>query len=318
MNPALKWMPLVVSIALVATGCARDGYYHDRNIDYAKAGSSAPLVLPESRDRTRYGNAMPVPETSREFAAADDGFSAPRPPAGMGSARRDYVERRSLDQDSWLVVDAVPDTVWPRLEDFARRQGLSVSSSDPARGVLETAQGRLSVRHGVQAGSSEVRCERGGQVHADCLESLSNYLSGQSQTASALATQQRSNEPQHMRLERQDEGWLLVLRAAPEQVWTELSYQLEEHFDRENREVLLERNAESRDFLVEYMTESERQRGFLSIVFSPDVRQMTQQLRLTLEPAGGETLVRVINESERAFTPDDSREFLERVAALLR
>lgn len=321
MNPALKWMPLVVSIALVATGCAREGYYHDRNIDYVEATSSAPLVLPESRDESRYGNTMPVPQSSSDFVASEDGFSAPRPEEVTRSRRSGDVERRDIAGDSWLVVNAAPNMVWPQLEDFARRQGMNVTASDPRRGVLDTTRGRLSVRSGLRSGSSEVRCEQAGRPHADCLASLNNYLSGQSQTASAsaLASQQMAYDPDRVRLDYRNDEWLLVLDAEPQQAWAELGYQLESHFNQEGRELLLERNSGARDFVVEYKTRSEREGGFLSTLLSPVTDQSPARLRLTLEPAGSnQTVVRVSNESERDFSSDDTRELLERVAALLR
>ncbi|GGY08626.1 hypothetical protein GCM10007160_39990 [Litchfieldella qijiaojingensis] len=322
MNPALKWMPLVVSIALVATGCARDGYYHDRNIDYVDAEPSAPLVLPESRDMARYGNAMPVPEASGDFVPSDEGFSAPRPDEVARSRLRDYVERRDIGEDSWLVVNAQPNTIWPQLEDFARRQGLNVTASDPSRGILETQQARLSVRPGLLRGSSVVRCEQAGRAYADCLSSLSNYLGGQSQTAStasALASQRMANEPERVYLDRHNDEWLLVLGVGPELAWAELGYQLESNFNQGNRELLLESDAASRDFLVEYLPRDERERGFFSGFFGPDAEKMTRRLRLVLVPSGSDrTLVRVSNEGERELSSDDTREFLERVASLLR
>lgn len=320
MNPALKWMPLVVSIALVAAGCARDGYYHDRNIDYVEAERADPLVLPETRNTSRYGDAMPVPDASRDFASSSGKFSAPRPDEVARTRQRDFVQSRTVDQDRWLVVNARPDTVWTQLEDFTRRQGINITDVDPSRGVMETTQGRLVVRPGVQTGVSEVRCERAGGPDENCLASLGNYLSGQSQTASAsaMASQQRADEPRRVRLDQQGNDWVVTVEADPEQTWAELSHQLEANFDQENRERLLERDAERNDFLVEYMTQTERGRGFISIVFSPDVRQTAQRLRVALEPAeGNRTLIRVVNESEKPLTPEDTREFLGRVAALL-
>ena len=34
---ALKWIPLALAAAVTLAGCARDGYYHDRNLDYTEA-----------------------------------------------------------------------------------------------------------------------------------------------------------------------------------------------------------------------------------------------------------------------------------------
>ncbi len=92
MNSALKWLPLAALVALA--GCARDdGYYHDRNIDYADARQAAPLVLPESRNSQRYRDAMPVPEAAGSFRAGGDGFGGACTAAAGRRAYRARVRR---------------------------------------------------------------------------------------------------------------------------------------------------------------------------------------------------------------------------------
>ncbi|MFC3284608.1 lipoprotein, NlpB [Litchfieldella rifensis] len=319
MNPALKWMPLVVSIALVATGCARDGYYHDRNIDYTEAHNAAPLQLPRSSDAIRSHSLMPVPEASREFRTPDDGFVPPRP-QDAGVAMQAYVERREIGAQRWLVVDAAPGEVWPRLEDFASSRGLTVTASDASRGVLTTDSGTLSVRTGLKASVSEVRCEQGGRTDDACLAALERYLSarGQSATASSLASRQATASTNPVHLERRNDDWLLLVEADAERTWAELSDRLEASFDQQGLEMLQQQDPATLAFVVDYLPRARRAGGILSTLLSPVTDQSPARLRLTLEPASGQTLVRVSNESERAFTADDSREFLERVAALLR
>ncbi|WP_245904518.1 lipoprotein, NlpB [Billgrantia lactosivorans] len=323
MNSALKWMPLVAVAALATAGCAREGFYDDRNIDYVEAERSAPLVLPQGRNEQRYRDAMPVPEASGSLNRGDDGFEAPSPErlASGGAVEREFVERREVGSDRWLVVGADPGMVWPQLQDFARARGLQVQSSDDSRGVMETAQGRLSVRQGLRAGDSEIRCDQNGQPVAACLDALEQHFSARSESASAasLAGQQISREDR-LRLEQVDSGeWVVRIPLEIDRVWAELNHQLEADFSVENRRELLEQNPERHDFLVSYMTVSERGRGMLQIILSPDVRQMPQEIRLVLESDGPEsTTLRAVNESERRFTEEDARELLERVSGLLR
>ena len=323
MNSALKWMPLVALAALATAGCAREGFYDDRNIDYVKAQRSAPLVLPEGRNEQRYRDAMPVPEAQGSLRTGGERFRAPTPerlPAGR-EVERDFVERREVGNDRWLVVGADPGMVWPQLQDFARARGLQVQASDDARGMLETAQGRLSVRQGLRAGDSEVRCDQNGRPVADCLDALEQHFSARSATASAasLAGQQISREDR-LRFEQLDSGeWVVRIPLDIDRVWAELSHQLEADFSVEGRRELLEQNPQQHDFLVNYMTASERERGMLQIILSPDVRQMPQEIRLVLESSGPErTTLRAVNESERRFTEGDARELLDRVSGLLR
>lgn len=322
MNSALKWMPLVAAIALVTAGCAREGYYHDRNIDYAEAREGTPLTLPETRNPDRYRDAMPVPEANREFRADEEGFEAPSPQAlgGGRSAEREFVERRSVGRDSWLIVAADPGTVWPQLESFANTRGLDVTSTDSANGVIETRQARLSLRQGLRAGDSEIRCDQGGSPVVECLEALEQYFSARSATASAssLAAQRLAGE-ERLSIEQQGDEWVVTIPLDIDRTWAELSYQLEQEFTVEERRELLESDPQAHDFLISYMTRTERDRNPIQIVFSADVRQMSQQIRLVLESTGPEqTVLRAVNASERDFSPGDQRELLERVAGLLR
>lgn len=56
MNSALKGM-LVATVALATVGCARDGFYHDRNLDYAEAEETAPWCC--RRPATRRATGTP-------------------------------------------------------------------------------------------------------------------------------------------------------------------------------------------------------------------------------------------------------------------
>ncbi|MDN3523502.1 lipoprotein, NlpB [Halomonas ramblicola] len=321
MNSALKWLPLVAAVALA--GCARDdGYYHDRNIDYAEARTAPPLVLPETRNPQRYEDAMPVPEVADDFQAADDGFEAPAPqPLAAGRVERDYVERRAVDEDAWLVVAAAPDSVWPQLEAFARTRGLGVVASDSSRGVIETQRARLSISQGLRAGDSEVRCDQGGVPVGACLDALEEYFGARSASASSASSlqAQRLAGEERLSLTQQGEEWVVEVPLDIDRTWAELDHQLERDFTVEDQRELLESDPQGHEFLISYMTESERNRNPLQVVFSADVRQMHQQIRLVLESTGPEqTLLRAVNASDRGFSPEDQRELLERVASLLR
>ncbi|MEQ5800968.1 lipoprotein, NlpB [Halomonas sp. H10-9-1] len=321
MNSALKWLPLAALVALA--GCARDdGYYHDRNIDYADARQAVPLVLPEGRDSQRYRDVMPVPDVAGGFHAGGDGFEAPAPqPLGAGRIERDFVEPRRVGGDAWLVVAAAPESVWPQLEGFARSRGLGVVESDSSRGVLETQQGRLSVRQGLRAGDSEVRCDQSGRPVGACLEALEQYLGARSAAASGSASlqAQRLAGNERLRLTQVGGEWVVEVPLDIERTWAELEYQLRRDFTIEERRQLLDSDAADFAFLISYMTVTERNRNPLQIVFSPDVRKMHQQLRLVLESEGAQrTLLRAENASERDFSAEDRRELLERVTGLLR
>ncbi|MGM0536138.1 MAG: lipoprotein, NlpB [Pseudomonadota bacterium] len=322
MNSALKWMPLAAVIALAATGCAREGFYHDRNLDYDEVEESAPLVLPESRNVDRYRDAMPVPEVSGAQSPGNDVVEAPLPQAlSPGRAREPgRVERRAVGDERWLVVGAEPATVWPELERFVRSRGLTVTDSDSRRGILETDQARLSVRPALRSGDSELRCEQDGTTQAACLTALERHFEARNLSSSAASlAAQRPDDQRRARFEQRGGDWQAVLPFEANRLWAELSHQLELDFAVEGRRELLERDPESRSFLLGYLTQSERERGLLRSLVTLNLGESTRQVRLVLEASGSEeTVLKAQGVGEEALSTEDQRELLERVAGLLR
>ncbi|NYS79553.1 MULTISPECIES: outer membrane protein assembly factor BamC [Halomonadaceae] len=319
---ALKWVPLALAAAVALSGCARDGFYHDRNLDYTEAAPAPPLVLPETRNTQRYRDALPVPQAATQGTRLDEAAEI-RPPQSLaiGSGLEpEYVERREVGDQTWLVVAADTGTVWPQLEEFVRSRQLNVLQSSASQGVIVTSQGEIRLQSALRAGSSEVRCESGGQTMASCLDALESHLSARSASVSVSSswTAQRLTDEQTLQVRQQGEEWEVVIPQPVDRVWAELNHYLELDFAQEGQRDLLASEPSSHEFLVEYMTETERNRNPLQIVFSADVRKMSQEIRLALQPDGDQTILRAINASERAFSADDQRELLERVSGYLR
>ncbi|GEK48614.1 lipoprotein, NlpB [Halomonas pacifica] len=313
MNPALKWTPLVMALALAAAGCARDGYYHDRNLDYGEAEIVEPLRLPGGAGGD--AGVMPVPQ-GRIAASMED---APRPVAGGALDRgpEAFVESRQRGEERWLLVAAAPTAVWPMLETFVERQGLTVTARDAGQGTLETPQGRLSVRRALSGGASEVRCEAAGRSHVACLNALSGYFEQQGQSASAAALARRAGAASGLVVEPLGDGWALRVPADAERVWNELDYQLASDFDDADFQRLLERDATAREFRVAYLPQRLRGQGEGMLatlaIWRDDPEPRAARLRVEAE-GGGQSRVRVAEGLEGA----DQRELLERLARLLR
>lgn len=319
---ALKWVPLALAAAVALSGCARDGFYHDRNLDYTEAAPAPPLVLPETRNTQRYRDALPVPQAATQGPRLQEAAEV-RPPQSLtiGSGLEpDYVERRTVGDQTWLVVAADTGTVWPQLEEFVRSRQLVVQESSANQGVIVTSQADLRLQSALRSGSSEVRCERGGQTMASCLDALESHLSSRSASASASSswTAQRLTNEQTLQVRQQGDEWEVIIPQPIDRVWAELNHYLELDFTQEGQRDLLAADPSGHEFLVEYMTLTERNRNPIQIVFSPDVRKMSQEIRLALESNGDQTILRAINASERALNAADQRELLERVSGYLR
>ncbi|MGM0825449.1 MAG: outer membrane protein assembly factor BamC [Pseudomonadota bacterium] len=322
---ALKWIPLALVAAVTLAGCARDeGFYHDRNLDYVNAESASPLVLPDTRNTQRYRDALPVPEASSQ--RAQDGVAEVRPPQPLtiGGVQADYVETREIGDQRWLVVAADPGNVWTQLENFVRQRGMNVQESRASEGVLVTSQAEFRLQSALREGSTEVRCERGGQSMASCLDAMEDYLANSASSAQASSSTasswnaQRLDNDEPIAIRQEGDSWEVAIPYDADRVWAEIHHYLAQDFDREGERDLLSADPNDHAFLVEYMTEREQNRNPLQIVFSPDVRRMSQEIQLDITSQGDQSILKAINASEREFTQDDQRELLERIASYLR
>ncbi|MBY5982996.1 lipoprotein-34 [Halomonas sp. DP5Y7-2] len=321
MNSALKGLPLAMIAALALAGCAKEGHYHDRNEDYADARQAAPLTLPGTRDQSRYRDIMPVPQASGSFYAREGDFAAPLPQtlsASTAVAAGD-VAVRETDADRWLVVGAAPAVVWPELERFAEQRGLEITRSDSATGVIETSDASLLLRQGLRTGTSEIRCDTAGQLNRLCLNSLQRHFEARSASASiASASAQQAADRQSIRFEPRGDDWVMVLPFDIDRAYAELAFQLENNFDMEDRRELVSADEASKRFVIDYVTESERTRGFVDSLMSMDLTESMHRVEMRLTPQGQETLMEARAVDEEPLSGDDQRELLQRMEGLLR
>ena len=135
----------VLIMVVTLTGCASD-----RNkIDYKSASSLPPLEVPPD---------LATPQNSNRYVVFEqDG-------ATYSDYTRARAEARGADQEQilptqegmrvegegnfrWLVVDAEPQSVWPRLREFWQENGFLIARESPESGVMETdwAENRAKV-----------------------------------------------------------------------------------------------------------------------------------------------------------------------------
>jgi len=319
MKPVLKWMPLIIGATLVVSGCSRSGFYYDRNTEYVDAEMVEPVTLPDSRDPSRYQNAMPVPDAESDFASMDEEFDVPRPrPLASGQAAdAAFVESREAGDERWLVVNAAPGGVWPMLQGFVSAQGANIESADADSGRLETGLGTLRVLQGLRSGTSEVRCEDSAN-EVRCLDALQRYLSANAgdQAGVSLAAQPLASDDR-VRLVNQDGEWQLELALNLERAWPELRYQLENNFEDE-RGTLVDQNRSAGQFVIEY-TPREDDAGWFDWFdwFGGD--KTKQRYRLDVSATDQNTTrVSVSGEDGGEVAPGAAREVLDAVAATLR
>ncbi|MCM2130118.1 outer membrane protein assembly factor BamC [Larsenimonas rhizosphaerae] len=305
------------SLLVLLAGCGSNGYYYDRNSEYVDAKMVAPLSLPEGARQGASQDAMPVPRVNGDFVQGKDGFKVPRPQPMMSKGdQRDFAQLRNEDGDSWLLVNAAPAAVWPRLQDFASRAGYGIQEVDPARGRIQTRQGELTLVQGIRSNSTRVECTQGDSVNAACLKDLAGYLSqtvSQQGEGVSLAGQNLSDDNTVV-LENRQGQWQLNIAQGFSSTWAEMAYQLEHSFSSDNGARLVDQDRSARTFTVTYTPSTASGSGWWIFGSGPDPREY----RLELAPRDQQVVVTATRTDGQPIEQGEARELLDRVASTLR
>lgn len=157
---ACSWVPGMDRLA------GDEGIFRDRQGDYLEAPTIPRTRIPDRYDSYVIDDLYVIPEIRETETTAF--LDAPRPRPIEGRSEREVVIQR-INESSWVVVDASPSQVWPRVRDYWTSRGVALSMENPTRGVMETAwmtlegntltkeKFRVTVEPGFQDESSEVK-----------------------------------------------------------------------------------------------------------------------------------------------------------------
>ncbi len=158
-HPVRRLVPVLATAALLA-GCSGtidetiDSVMPKREATYKSSRSLPPLEVPPDLSSTTLNDSLQVPEPRGGSATLSEYNDASRQVAAAGSSgvlpdlAAARVERSG--DKRWLVVQAPPAQVWPRLRDFWLEQGFLISLEDPSIGIMETdwAEKRAPIKGG--------------------------------------------------------------------------------------------------------------------------------------------------------------------------
>jgi len=160
---ACSWLGAVPGMNRVV---GEEGMFRDRQGEYLLASTIPRTRIPDGMDSFIIDDLLVVPEIN---AAEPQAFlDPPRPQSLPGRSDRGVVIQR-MENSSWIVVDASPGQVWPRINDFWQQAGIEVASENPVAGQMETAwfvrdgevlnrdKIRVSVETGFQNNSAEIK-----------------------------------------------------------------------------------------------------------------------------------------------------------------
>lgn len=175
----LVLIPTLTVVSIAVSGCGwlfgDKGVFRDRGDDYRRARVEKPLQIPPELAQIEADQEFAIPAIANNVAL-EGKFEAPRPASLDGDPNAEQVRIRNLNNVSWILVEASPGEVWPRVRQFLNVNQLYVTRADATDGVIETgwlqpkADGvsreryRFRIEQGVQRGSSEVYILQAGAV----------------------------------------------------------------------------------------------------------------------------------------------------------
>lgn len=135
----------IVLLVALAAGCSAFG----GGPNYKSSKSTKPLDMPPDLTLSPGDSQTDVPQiaprqaTFSNYMGKEKGESGDQANGGgqEASALAGGLPGVHMKRDGairWLVVDAKPAALWPRVKDFLQRQGFKIAVSEPKLGVMET------------------------------------------------------------------------------------------------------------------------------------------------------------------------------------
>jgi outer membrane protein assembly factor BamC len=151
--PAALAVPAAVLAAVLLTACSSVAQrLPDKKVEYRKATSLPPLEVPPDLASPTTRDDMAIPgEGATTFSAYQGREERASPGAQAAVLPEPEGIRLARDGDTrWLVVQAEPDALWPKLREFWLQEGLLIAQEDPRAGILETdwAENRADIKEG--------------------------------------------------------------------------------------------------------------------------------------------------------------------------
>ncbi|WP_235425800.1 outer membrane protein assembly factor BamC [Cellvibrio mixtus] len=164
----------IMGLGLSLSGCGiffgEEGAFRNREADYLKADNIPPLVLPAGKKSESMGELYPIPPiTASDFGYDPDAnYEVPRPMPLAANSEQENVKIQRVGGESWILINAAPGEVWPRIRNFLNVNTLAVSKADIGKGIIETSwlqfktdlttydRYRMQIDQGVQPDTTEI------------------------------------------------------------------------------------------------------------------------------------------------------------------
>lgn len=345
---------LLTLTATTLTGCGwltgDDGLFRDRQDDYRQAALEAPLTIPEGMSGSAISDELAVPGTTTGPVLSGS-FEVPRPEPLSGALGGETVRLQRLGDDRWILVEAAPGEVWPRVRQFLGVNQLAVDRIDAETGVIETdwlqprggetqERYRFRIEQGVQRNSSEILVlqsqapqgwpQRSTQPEreAEMMKALAQFIADSGSTGSVSMLAQRAFDARgRVFLERRGEQPTLRLDLPVERGWASLDAALPKAGF-----IIESSDSDARQLQVRYApqqsaeADTEEERGWLSSLWrsvagddEEDAGADADEIyQLSVVPLGGDRLrIAIERQDGTALAPSRAEALLLQIKSKL-
>ncbi len=163
-NYLLCFLVLFLSACNYLTGDS--GLFRERSESYRDAQVVPPMRIPLELDSYTIDELYVIPEQLiADGDVFEDDIPLPRP---IDARRREGVIIQSLSDNRWILIDAAPGQVWPRIRDYWTEIQIELDYENPSAGIMETAwveivsdqenrhKYRIIIEPGLHSGYSEI------------------------------------------------------------------------------------------------------------------------------------------------------------------
>jgi outer membrane protein assembly factor BamC len=132
----IKVVITAVACMLLVTACSTLG--PGKKVDYKKSKTTEPLEVPPDLTATSINEAPDLPNAAgTSYSEISKDEPAPAGTPGVLPEESNIRVERDGNQE-WLLINAEPSQVWPKVREFWMQQGFLIKMEDPRLGILET------------------------------------------------------------------------------------------------------------------------------------------------------------------------------------
>ena len=133
-------------LVLALIGCGKQEILKDRSVDYKQERQAdEQLEIPPDLTRSSIQDSLVVPDlapaqsaTYSDYVSERKGTAVNKRISGTVLPRFDDITVKRDGNQRWLLIEASPEQVWPKVVDYWRENGILLIEEDPTVGVMET------------------------------------------------------------------------------------------------------------------------------------------------------------------------------------